>query len=464
MKLPNHKTLFPQEVVISMDLNTTPLHRAFWHYTLPSMAALLVSGTYQIVDGIFVGHFIGGDGLAGINLAWPWVGVLLAIGMMIGIGAGAQASISLGGREQQTASRYIAQGLWLLLLIGMPLGWLLNHTSAGFLAFQGASGDAAANAQDYLNIMAPASPLILASIALPFLARNLGAPRLATYAMLAGAISNILLDALFIAWLGWGLSGAALATVLAESLSVIICLVFLFSHRSRAPLAIATFALKPRAMLRLLGTGFSSMLMYLYISFSVVLHNILLLKYGTALHVAAYSIAGYLMAFYYMAAEGVSGGMQPLVSFYYGSGQIKRLKDTFVLACKIILGSGILLVISLLLVPGFFASVFIGDDEALLDVAQWAIRLHLFALFIDGFLVMTASWFQSLGMGRKATFITMGNMLIQLPFLALLPWLIGLNGVWLAVPFSNICLSLFAIYLLRREFKSFRNKYPSQHE
>ncbi|WP_375055221.1 MATE family efflux transporter [Zobellella sp. DQSA1] len=436
-----------------MNLASAPLHRAFWHYTLPSLAALLVSGTYQVVDGIFVGHFIGGDGLAGINLAWPWVGIMLAAGMMIGIGSGAQASLAQGGGKRGRAALFVAQGLWLLPLLGLPLALILTRLSPSFLAWQGAEGAAAEHAQAYLDLMAPATPLVMASVTLPFLVRNLGAPRLATLALLLGAVGNILLDAVFIAWLQWGLTGAALATLLSESLVVVLCLGFVLSRRSRAPLDHRAWRWRPRAGAVLLGTGFSSMLMYLYLSLAVVLHNLLLLKHGQAVQVAAYGIAGYLMAFYYLAAEGVAGGMQPLVSYYQGAGQPVRVRQTLRLACLVGVGGGILLVLAMMAAPAWFASAFMGEDPALLAATTRAIRLHLWALFLDGFLVLAACWFQSLGLGRKATLITLGNMLIQLPFLALLPLWLGLDGVWLALPLSNVCLSLFVGWLLWRQWR-----------
>ncbi|TVQ67978.1 MAG: MATE family efflux transporter [Oceanospirillales bacterium] len=437
-----------------MNLNTAPLHKAFWHYTLPSLAALLVSGTYQIIDGIFVGHYIGADGLAGINFAWPFIGVMLAIGMMIGIGSGAQGSLSLGAGDTSSARRYIGAGIILPLIAGVPLAIILVASIDGFLQIQGAIGEAAEFATEYLVLMSWAAPLVLASIVFPFLVRNLGSPRMATVAILVGAISNIFLDALFIAWFGWGLMGAALATLLGESLSILVCVYALLKRQK-----LVTFSLQdllPNFILihRIISTGFSSMIMYLYISFSVVLHNLLLMKYGSSLEIAAYSITGYLMAFYYLAAEGVAGGMQPLVSYYYGAKQIEKVKQTFSLALKVGVGSGIVFTLSLLIFPTFFATVFNRHDSELLDITTWAIRLQLFALFLDGFLVIAACWFQALGKGRPAIFVSMGNIIIQLPFLGILPALIGQSGVWLAMPVSNICLSAVVIYLLWRQMKA----------
>lgn len=437
-----------------INLQRTSVGKAFWHYTLPSIAALMVSGTYQIVDGIFVGHFIGADGLAAISLAWPLQGILLAVGMMIGMGAGAHASLKMGAGETSQAINYLIHGLLLLVGVGLPLGVALHIISPTFLLFQGATGGAYSQAADYLYLMMAGAPIVLSSIALPLLVRNAGAPRLATLAMGIGAISNIALDALFIGYFRFGLQGAAIATLLGELISVVMCLHYLLSRRSQLPISKQAFNWQGKAIIDIVNTGLSSMLMYMYISFSIVLHNMLLLKHGQAIHVAAYSIAGYLLTFYYLMAEGTAGGMQPLTSFYYGANLKQRVKDTFKIAAGFTLGSGVLLVLAIQWSPGFFAQLFITQgDEALLSTTTWAMRLFLCAMFLDGFLILTATWFQSLGLGNKASFITLSNMLIQVPFLLILPQLFGLNGVWLAVPLSNICLSLLVGFMLYRQWK-----------
>ncbi|PCF95488.1 MATE family efflux transporter [Vreelandella nigrificans] len=441
-----------------MNLHQATVSKAFWHYTLPSVAALMVSGTYQIVDGIFVGHFVGGNGLAAISLAWPLIGVLLAVGMMVGIGAGAHASIQLGARQPNKAREYLIQALFLLMGFSVLLGVVLFFISPLFLSFQGAEGEALLFGQRYLNWMLAGTPIVLGSIALPLLVRNAGAPRLATFAMGLGAVANIALDALFLGYLGYGLEGAALATLLGELLPVVLCLGYLCSRHSQLAISWGQLAWRSQKAWDLLKTGFSSMLMYLYISFSIVLHNMLLLQHGTSLHVAAFSIAGYLMTFYYLLAEGVAGGMQPITSFYHGAEQKRKIQASYRLACLIVLSVGLCFVLAVQWSPSFFAQFFISDtDTALLETTSHALRLFMLAMFLDGFLVITATWFQSLGQARPATMITLGNMAIQVPFLLLLPQLLGINGVWLAVPVSNVVLSSLVLILVVRQWRRLGN-------
>lgn len=437
-------------------MNSQSLTRTFWRYSIPAIAALMISGLYMVVDGIFIGHAMGSTGLSAINMAWPLSGVMLAIGMMLGMGGGAQCSLAQGAAQWQAARTYLAQALWLLILLGIPTGVLVVLIGPVFMAMQGAEGGLAQLGNDYLLVIGYAAPLVLGSIALPLLVRNLGAPRLATLAMLTGAIANVGLDYLFIIEWQWGLHGAALATVLGETLSVLICLGFIGSRHNPLKMRLSQAAFSLGRSLEVLSTGFSSMLMYLYMSLVVVLHNLLFMHYGSPLQVAAYAIAGYLMAFYYMFAEGVCGGMQPLVSYFYGAREPNKVRRVLRLGLLTAVGSGVLMTAALLILPRLFAGIFSGSDQTLLEASVLGIRLHLFAMFLDGFIVLAASFFQAMGEARYATLVTVGNMLIQLPFLALLPLLWGLNGVWLALPLSNVCLSLMVLWMLHRQLQQLK--------
>jgi putative MATE family efflux protein len=429
----------------------------YWRYTWPTVLAMLVSGFYQIVDGIFIGHFIGADGLAAINIAWPWIGLIAGVGLMVGMGTGIHCSIALGQTHLHLVRQFIVHSLWLLLLLGLTVGAMVFVWGHQLLQIQGVEATVLDHGREYLHVFAGCSPLIMASLALPILVRNLGAPLLATGMMLAGAVVNVLLDYVFIAIMGWGLEGAAWATVLGESLSVIIGVVFLCSRAS--PFAVRHTDLwvwPQRAPYRaILGSGFSSLLMYLYASFAVVLHNAALMRYGTTVHVAAYAVTGYVMTLYYLLAEGLATGMQPLVSYFHGAGQHVAIRQTFRLALRWIVGSGMVFVGLIFWLPYAWTRIFVSpDDTALTQATVQALQLHLFALFIDGLLVLAAAYFQAINQNQKAIAITVMNMLIQVPALLILaPWL-GVTGIFLALPISTVMLGVGIIVLLKRQLSA----------
>ncbi|GHX24423.1 putative membrane protein [Vibrio cholerae] len=205
------------------------IYRQFVRYTIPTVAAMLVNGLYQVVDGIFIGHYVGAEGLAGINVAWPVIGTILGIGMLVGVGTGALASIKQGEGHPDSAKRILATGLMSLLLLAPIVAVILWFMADDFLRWQGAEGRVFELGLQYLQVLLVGCLFTLGSIAMPFLLRNDHSPNLATLLMVIGALTNIALDYLFIAWLQWELTGAAIATTLAQVVGHVIRVgVFLF--------------------------------------------------------------------------------------------------------------------------------------------------------------------------------------------------------------------------------------------
>ena len=192
------------------------IYRQFWRYTIPTVAAMLVNGLYQVVDGIFIGHYVGAEGLAGINVAWPIIGFILGLGMLVGVGTGALASIKQGEGNMTAAKQVLATGLLLLVMLAPAVATILWFLADDFIAWQGVEGRVYELGLQYLQVLVIACVFTLGSIAMPFLLRNDDSPNLATLLMVSGAIINILFDYLFIAVLHWELTGAAIATALAQ--------------------------------------------------------------------------------------------------------------------------------------------------------------------------------------------------------------------------------------------------------
>lgn len=429
------------------------IYSQFLRYTIPTVAAMLVNGLYQVVDGIFIGHYVGADGLAGINVAWPVIGSILGIGMLIGVGTGALASIRLGEKDHRGAKHVLTTGLSLLVVVSPVVALVLLQFSDHFLLWQGAEGRVYELGMQYLHILIFGCVFTLGSIAMPFLLRNDDSPNLATLLMVAGAVINIALDYLFIAWLGWELTGAAIATAIAQCAVTLLGFGYFFSLRARLKLSFPDWVFETRHLPQIFMIGVSSFFMYAYGSVMVALHNALLSQYGSQVLVGAYAIIGYIVTVYYLVAEGIANGMQPLASFNYGARHFDNIRKLLKAAMSIAVLGGIGFVILLNLFPFQVVSIFNSDDTQLIEGAVTGIHLHMFALFLDGFLVVAAAFYQSVNRGSKAMFVTIGNMLVQLPFLYMMPKLFGITGVWIALPISNIALSLVVLVLLWRDVR-----------
>ncbi|EKO3437936.1 MATE family efflux transporter [Vibrio fluvialis] len=429
----------------------TSIYRQFLRYALPTVAAMLVNGLYQVVDGIFIGHYVGAEGLAGINVAWPVIGTILGMGMLVGVGTGALASIKQGEKDLHSAKRILATGLLTLVMLAPIVATILWFFADDFLRWQGAQGRTFELGMQYLQILIIGCVFTLGSIAMPFLLRNDDSPNLATLLMVVGALCNIVLDYVLIAWLQWELTGAAIATAISQLIVTGLGFSYFFSKRAKLRLTRACLTMEWRYLPKIFAIGVSSFFMYAYGSTMVALHNSLIIQYGNAVMVGAYAILGYIVTVYYLTVEGIANGMQPLASFNHGARQYDNIRRLLKVAMSIAVLGGVVFVLMINLFPEQVIGIFNSNDPRLMEGAVFALKLHMFALFLDGFLVVSAAYYQATNHGGKAMFVTVGNMMVQLPFLYILPKLYGITGVWIAFPLSNIALSCVVGVMLWRD-------------
>ncbi|MDC5807709.1 MATE family efflux transporter [Vibrio europaeus] len=436
----------------------TSIYKQFWKYTIPTVAAMLVNGLYQVVDGIFIGRYVAADGLAGINVAWPVIGAILGIGMLLGVGTGALVSIRQGEGDNQGAKKILATGLLLLLILAPIVSGILYFFSEHFLRWQGADGKVYELGLQYLHVLIGACVFTLGSIAMPFLLRNDDNPNLATILMVIGAVINIALDYLMIAVWDWELTGAALATTIAQAVVTLLGLAYFFSSKANLRLKFSDVRLSLPVVPQIFAIGTSSFFMYAYGAVMVALHNNLFAQYGDVMMIGAYAILGYIVTVYYLTVEGVANGMQPLVSYNHGARKTENIRALLKIAMATAIVIGVVFVLVINLFPREFVSVFNSTDEKLIENTILGFRLHLFALFLDGFLVVASAYYQAINTGSKAMFVNIGNILVQLPFLYLMPKLLGISGIWLAFPLSNIALSAVVIVILMRDLRRYQTQ------
>ncbi|WP_394150797.1 MATE family efflux transporter [Vibrio maritimus] len=429
------------------------IYQQFWRYAIPTIAAMLVNGLYQVVDGIFIGQYMGGEGLAGINVAWPVISVILGLGMMVGVGTGALASIKQGENDLAGAKQALATGMMALLALSPIVAIALWQFADDMILLQGAQGRMYELAMQYLDILIVGGVFALGSIAVPFLLRNDDSPNMATLLMVLGAVINIALDYWFIALLGWELTGAALATAIAQAVVTVLGIGYFFTSRAKMRLTPKDFKFQFHLLPKIFSIGLASFFMYAYGSFMVAIHNALFAEYGSVTLVGAYAILGYIVAFYYLIAEGIANAMQPLLSYNYGARREDNMRKLFNVAMLSSVVGGAAFIGLLNLFPYQAVSVFNSSEPQLIEHTVTGIRLHLFSMFLDGFLVVAAAYYQAISYSRKALFVTLGNMLIQLPFLYVMPKLWGVTGVWIAYPLSNVALSLVVGVIIWRDIR-----------
>ncbi|KAB0674480.1 MATE family efflux transporter [Aeromonas veronii] len=435
----------------AVDLGTAPLSRLFWRYVTPTVAAMLITGIYVTIDGIFVGHVLGQDGMAGLMLAYPICAVLYAVGALIGMGASSLVSFYLGQGNPAKARHIVGNALVMVLLASALLSFIGIRYGEPMLAWMGAEGEIFTAGLSYLQAYAWLGVFAVLSMAFSSLLRNDGRPGFVTLIMVVGGLLNVLLDYLLMVVFPFGLAGVATATMLSQAVTGLACLWHFFTPRSQLRISWDTLRPDLRLMGETVRLGVSSFLMYLYLSVVLALHNKALLAVGTSLHVAAYGVISYTEAFFYLVFEGIAMGIQPIASFNAGAGHWRRVLRIRNLALGVTLGIALSAMLPLYLWPEAAVYLFAGDNATLLPVASLGIWLYFWGLPMEGLLLVGATYFQAINRARIASLLTGGKLVLIGGFLWGFSTLWGVPGVWLALPTCSSLLVLVMWRAMRRE-------------
>ncbi len=435
----------------AVDLGTAPLSRLFWRYVTPTVAAMLITGIYVTIDGIFVGHVLGQDGMAGLMLAYPICAVLYAVGALIGMGASSLVSFYLGQGNPAKARHIVGNALVMVLLASALLSFIGIRYGEPMLAWMGAEGEIFTAGLSYLQAYAWLGVFAVLSMAFSSLLRNDGRPGFVTIIMVVGGLLNVLLDYLLMVVFPFGLAGVATATMLSQAVTGLACLWHFFTPRSQLRISWDTLRPDLRLMGETVRLGVSSFLMYLYLSVVLALHNKALLAVGTSLHVAAYGVISYTEAFFYLVFEGIAMGIQPIASFNAGAGHWRRVLRIRNLALGVTLGIALCAMFPLYLWPEAAVYLFAGDNATLLPVASLGIWLYFWGLPMEGLLLVGATYFQAINRARIASLLTGGKLVLIGGFLWGFSTLWGVPGVWLALPTCSSLLVLVMWRAMRRE-------------
>ncbi len=435
----------------AVDLGTAPLSRLFWRYVTPTVAAMLITGIYVTIDGIFVGHVLGQDGMAGLMLAYPICAVLYAVGALIGMGASSLVSFYLGQGNPAKARHIVGNALVMVLLASALLSFIGIRYGEPMLTWMGAEGEIFTAGLSYLQAYAWLGVFAVLSMAFSSLLRNDGRPGFVTLIMVVGGLLNVLLDYLLMVVFPFGLAGVATATMLSQAVTGLACLWHFFTPRSQLRISWDTLRPDLRLMGETVRLGVSSFLMYLYLSVVLALHNKALLAVGTSLHVAAYGVISYTEAFFYLVFEGIAMGIQPIASFNAGAGHWRRVLRIRNLALGVTLGIALCAMIPLYLWPEAAVYLFAGNNATLLPVASLGIWLYFWGLPMEGLLLVGATYFQAINRARIASLLTGGKLVLIGGFLWGFSTLWGVPGVWLALPTCSSLLVLVMWRAMRRE-------------
>lgn len=443
---------------IPTGLGTKKISTLIKEYAVPGIIAMTASSLYNMVDSIFIGHIPGTGSLAisGLAVTFPLMNISTALGTLVGVGAATMISVLLGQKNYPAANKVLANEISLNIIIGLLFTLCTLVWMDPILTFFGASPLILPYARDYMVIIALGNVVTHLYFGLNSVIRSSGNPRLAMGLTLFTVTSNAVLDPLFIYTFGMGIRGAALATVLCQTMALGYSLRYFsdpkkFLHLPRKHV----FRLDWRVAKDSLAIGMGPFLMNLASCIVVLFINRQLLRYGGELAIGAYGIVNRISFLFAMVVMGFNQGMQPIAGYNYGARQYSRVREVYVKTA----GWATLVCLLGFIVseafPGPAVSVFTGDP-ALQDLAARGLRAMNLAFPIVGFQMVTTNLFQCLGMVQKSIFLSLTRQLLfLLPCIYILPGVLGSEaGVWYSFPVSDTAASLitaaFAVGLLRK--------------
>lgn len=437
------------------------------HYAVPAIVGTMVNALYSVVDRIFIGNTVSEFAISGLALTFPIIIFIQAFGMLIGVGASSRVSILLGRGDHDGAERILGNAVLLTFvtqfLVLIPVMIWMRPLLEAF----GANERTLPYAYDYLKIIVPGNLFSTLCFSYNSVMRASGYPYKAMVTMLIGAGLNTVLDALFIYGFGWGIAGAAWATVLSMFVSMAFVLAHFMDKRSEVHFRRRNFRFSWGEINAILSVGMSPFFLQLLSSFVAWLINHSL-KSSIAdplladRAIASYGIINSIVLVGFMFMMGVAQGMQPIVGYNYGAEAMDRVKETFKICVLANVTVGLLVSVFGLSFPRFMVSLF-TNSPALLDVASGTLRLVLWGFTFVGFQVTSTQFFQSIGFGGKALLLSLSRqVLFLLPALFLFPLWWGSTGVWVSLPFADICAGILGVILMSYQFRLFDRKYSAR--
>ncbi|HZK84669.1 MAG TPA: MATE family efflux transporter [Desulfosporosinus sp.] len=445
----------------SQQLGEEKVGKLLLKFSIPAMIGMLVNGLYNIVDRIFVGRGVGSLALSGIAISFPITLAIMAFGMLIGLGATAVISIRLGQQRREEAERIVGNAFILLLGISLIITLLGYLFMDPLLVGLGASPEVLPYAKQYISVLLGGAAFQSIGFGMNNFIRAEGNPRIAMYTMILGAVLNTILNPIFIFGMHLGVAGSALATVISQFVTAVWVMYYFLGNKALLKLRVRNFKLEWMLVKDMLAIGISPFSMQLVGSFVTVFLNKSLAIYGGDLSIAAIGIIISISMLIFMPVFGIGQGAQPILGYNYGAGNYDRVRQTLKLTVFAATGVMIFGFLSVELFPVAIMSLFSNDPE-LIRVGANGMRLYLMMLPIIGFQVTVVGYFQATGKPRKSLFLSLSRQLLFLvPMIWILPKFMGLTGVWLAAPVSDLASAALTAVWLYNDLKQLGPTYAN---
>jgi putative MATE family efflux protein len=424
----------------SHELAEKPIGKLLIEYSIPSIIAMLVNAIYNVVDRIFISQYVGEAAFAGLTVAFPLMLIIFSFTNLVGIGGASIFSIALGKKDSKKASHTFAVTLLLgvaFTLVIMILGLLFEKPL--LIISGGANSEILAYALSYFRIILFGYGFQMFSFIFTGFVRTENHPRLSMIAMLVSAITNIILDYVFIAIFHMGVKGAAYATLIGQASGIVVLMTLYIQGKSMVKLTKKSFAIDLDLSGSIVIIGFSAFVSVLGASFSALILNNYLEKYGGDSAIAAMGAINSLFTFFIMPADGITQAVQPIIGYNYGASLYDRVRKTLKFGLLLTVVFSTLVFALYEIFPAFFMGLFLADGSDTIEVAIPALRLFMLSIPLLGINIVSVGYFQAIARGRIAFVIgILRPFVFLIPLVLILPSHFGLTGVWLAQPIADV--------------------------
>lgn len=421
-------------------------------FTFPSIVMMIFTSVYGVVDGIFVSNFVGKTPFAAVNLIMPFVMVFGAIGFMIGSGGSALVSKTLGEGNTKRANELFSMLVYLSILLSVVLSVVAIVLMEPIAILLGAEGEMIGYCVTYGRIlMTSLTPFVLQYVFQSFFI-TAERPTLGLLVTVAAGLTNITLDAVFVAGLNWGLEGAAAATVISQFVGAIIPLVY-FRLPNTCTLKLTRAKFDAKAIFQTCTNGSSELMTNISISLVNMLYNVQLIRFAGEDGVAAYGVIMYVNFIFIGVFVGYSIGSAPIVGYHFGAQNHDELKSLFSKSLVLLGGASLVLTVLAELLAGLLAGIFVSYDLALLEMTRRGFRIYSVAFLMMGFNIFASAFFTALNDGLVSAFLSfLRTLVFQIAAVLILPIFLELDGVWwpiaaaegVALVVSGICFWKFS--------------------
>jgi putative MATE family efflux protein len=436
-------------------LGTGRIGSLLFEYSLPAIVGTSVASLYNVIDRIFIGHGVGPMAISGLALTFPMMNLAAAFGALVGAGASALVSIRLGEGNRREADRILGNTVFLNLVLSTLYSVVCLLALDRILFAMGASHATLPYARQFMQVILVGNVFTHLYLGLNNVMRASGYPRKAMRTTLLAVGINIALAPLFIFVFHWGIRGAAFATVVAQVLATLRCLLHFLNKDAGVRFVKGCMRPDPRIVRDIFSVGMSNFTLLFCSSFVAVAYNMRLAVYGGDYAIGAFGIINSLGNLAVMITAGLNQGMQPIAGYNFGARQFDRVRRVFRLALIAATCITTAYFVMAQAIPHWIAAAFTNDAQL---IAQSVTGMRIaFAVFpVVGLQIVTSAFFQAIGKAKISIVLSLTRqVLFLIPGLIVLPWFFSLNGIWVAEPVADLAASVVAIVILRTQFSKY---------